>query len=325
MPKRRIKNKKLSFSLSAIEDKFLFLKQEILTTIFNPRNIKIIFIVSLIVGIFCSFWFGRNILADHYFKQALNYETDGNDKKAVELSQKAIKFSPHNSNYWRLIGEIKSKNALNKLKQTKLNTNTQEEVYEILRDDVSGALVYFDKALEIDPGNWQNQLAAGIFYESLIGYAPDVERQAAFSYVHAAELNQEDISTQVAALRTLIFYFDRLDSQGQDNEKSQVLLLAQNILNKLKNSHFSDGVYHFYSGLVLLRGQQFDEAIKELALATAAYPENAYLSYQTGLAYFAKGDIENAKNLFLQKKVQQSVYGPTANKLLTLYDSKHSN
>lgn len=310
MPKRLKKN-------------FTSSKQKIVDFFINNQTSKFFWASFLLICLGFSFWFGRTIFSDHYYKEALKYQSFGDDNKAVELSQKAINIFPRDSDYWRLIGEIKSKQAIEKIKQTKLNSASQEEFSKILRDDAGGALLYLQKATEIDSDNWQNQFAVGEFYESLIGYIPDAEKQASFSYIHAAELRPDDISIQVAALRNLIFYTDRLDSEGRNNEKNQALLLAQNILNRLKSRKLGDNIYHFYNGLILLRSFQYDSAIKELRFASGIFPDSAYLSYEIGLAYFAKGDVDNAKAFLSLKMVRDSSYGVSAGKILEMLSTRH--
>ncbi len=322
MPKRFKKSTKSESKILTLKENLFSGKQKIIDFVINYRFSKFFLVCLLLVCLGFGFWFGRTIVSDHYYKEALKYQSFGDNSKAIELSQKAIKIFPRDSDYWRLIGEIKSKQSLEKIKQTKQNSASQEEFAKILREDVGGALLYLQKAVEIDPDNWQNQFAVGAFYESLIGYIPDAEKQASFSYIHAAELRPDDISMQVAALRSLIFYTDRLDSEGRNNEKNQALLLAQNILNRIKTRKLGDNVYHFYNGLILLRSFQYDSAISELRVASSIFPDNAYLSYEIGLAYFAKGDTDNAKEYLSLKMVRDSSYGNSANKILEIISSR---
>ena len=320
-----IKSKKNKYSKPNLKDLGSYLsfeKKKIADLISNNKKIKIFLILGALSVLFVFFWFSRNLISDQYYMLAVKSESVGDSSKAVMLAQRAIKIFPQDSDCWRLIGEIKSKQATANIKNAIHSHSSQEEINQILKIDVGSALFYLQKAVEIDPNDWQNQYSLGVFYEMLIGYVPEAEKQASFSYIHAAELNPDVLYIQIAALRNIIFYADSLESEGNNNEKIQALLLAQNILNKIKSRHLSDDIYHFYNGLILLRVKQYNLSIDELRLAATIFPDNAYLLYQTGLAYFAKGDIQNARTFFLLKIVQNSVYAGSANELVAKLDTK---
>lgn len=276
----------------------------------------LVFLITLIV-----FWLGRNFFADLYFKKALKSRLIGNEDQAIILSQRAIKIFPRDSDYWRLIGEIKWHQADTKLREVKSisdQSTVQTRINNITREDAGSALTYLERARDLDPYNWQNHAALGNFYESFVAYVPEAEKMSSFSFLHAAELNPENLSMQVAALRNLIFYADRLAAQNRHNEKNQALLLAQNVLKNVKNRKLSDSIYSFYHGLILLRSLQYDKAILELKAASKLMPDNAYLLFEIGVAYYAQGDLVNARAFLSLDIIKNSPYARQAKELLEL-------
>lgn len=185
----------------------------------------------------------------------------------------------------------KAQNILNRL--VKLEGDSYLAHYYLAR--LYREMQYFDKAavsygmaLEL---NWSDRLALEIaeFYESRQEYnnAIDLYRR----------ILDEDESNDLIRTRLINLYLTM-------DENDKALAELWDLKNLLPESHSID----ITIGRILLTQEKYDLAIELLKETLQQYPELAAVNYLLGMAYYQKGDMDNASRQLQFIKPEANVY-----------------
>jgi tetratricopeptide (TPR) repeat protein len=150
------------------------------------------------------------------------------------------------------------------------------------------AVIYYDKALEL---NWSERLALEIaeFYESRQDY-----ENAIALYRRVLE---DDDTNELIRTRLVNLYLSM-------DEKDKALAELWDLKNLLPESHSVD----ITISRILLTQEKYDETIDLLSETLQQFPELGAVNYLLGMAYYQKGDMENAGKQLRFIKPAANVY-----------------
>ena len=150
------------------------------------------------------------------------------------------------------------------------------------------AAVSYQKALEL---NWSERLALEIaeFYESRQQYEDAIALYR--------QVLEEDDTNELIRTRLVNLYLSM-----DENDKALAELWA--LKNLLPESHTVD----ITISRILLTQEKYDEAIDLLKETLQQFPELAAGNYLLGMAYYQKGDMENAVKQLQSIKPEANVY-----------------
>jgi len=290
--------------------------------VFSPFKFVIITALCVVAVIF-ALVYGREYMADYYFKKSF-IAYDFFDYKTAESDLKiAIKIYPRNSEYWILLSKIKLGDLDKKIKERKATTD--QKFVDSLRDSGSEILGYLNRAAEISPDNFEIYHTFGLFYESMIPYVNDMDRQASFSYLKSLSLGNYSEENYVAILRNLINYSDSLNAMNRQKEKVEIIALAKGTLDDYSKKFPANGVIKFYSGLIDIRSGNIENGIKQLLSIKKDFVDQNYLDFQIGVGYLGVGDFDNAKAYLFSDSIKKSPYSDRARSIYDLFYKKNKD
>jgi cytochrome c-type biogenesis protein CcmH/NrfG len=283
----------------------------------SPRKgfVYSLVMIALVVGsVSLGFGLYSNSKSLWYFQEsshALN--TENNTVKAEELMNKAISAVPYDV-YYRALAEIElvKLKAISSQDSTKTNKDaTQKQISDTLSLAIKAAL----SARDADPANYQNWVALGRVYQSVVPLkVQGAYESSQFAYSEAVKRNpknpgillmlsqlevdngnlQNARNFALQAVNTKTNYIDAYFLLAQIEIATGNLQGAVDSVTALSILSPSDPTIFFQLGYLKLNGQDWKGAIQAFEKSLSLSPQYANAKYFLGIAYEAVGERAKA-------------------------------
>lgn len=285
----------------------------------NPRR-SLISVVGLVLIIISSVALGyvyfQKFFSSVYFQKALNsLSVSGNLDEAEKYAVKGLSFSKADFHY-RLLSDIYLARLNSLVSQKNISNEALDKQFQPI---FKGAIENSKAAIDYDNTNYQNHLAAGRVYESVIPIE-GAHKLAYDNYGNALNLNPRSPAINLMLARLEVYNKDNAKAreyimkslQLKNNYTDAVFLLAQieiaegNIKNAIKlveaasTLAFDNPVVYFQLGILKYSDKEKDykgaaESFEKAITLNSSYSNARYF---LGLSYYNLGRAEEAIKQF---------------------------
>lgn len=241
------------------------------------------FLIALFLFLISSFVAYKTytkFIGQVYFQKSIQMSVSAGDYDEMERVVKKAQQFDNVDTYQRSLGEIYSVNFY----QVVQSAETSDVTSESLKDLIQKVISSYEKAIEYDPGNYNNYFGLANFYSTLVPLEIPGSKQASLNaYAKVLELkpNNPLLFLQMAKLASF------------DDE-----ILAEELIKKsisLKPNYF-DAV-HSLVQFDLEKGN-IDKGIDLLEKYLASYPQDLEAKYKAGVIYFKIKDFKKSIEQF---------------------------
>jgi cytochrome c-type biogenesis protein CcmH/NrfG len=244
----------------------------------------LVLIVMLIGSVSLGYLVVEKSISGVYFQSALmTFAKDNNIAKAEATTQKAIALAGFDI-YYRGMSELGSAHVQEIINRPNV---TQESVKAEFQQALSSSITNAQKAVAVDPKNYQNQLSLARVYASLVPAPLAMDgayESAKKAYLESLKLNPHNPN--------IILLIARLDGTKGD------LKSAREYVNKAiaEKGNFAEA--HFLLAQIEVTEGNIYKAITSLETTMQLTAENPGLYFQLGLLRYSNKDFAGAKEAF---------------------------
>ncbi|MDQ3014246.1 MAG: tetratricopeptide repeat protein [bacterium] len=273
------------FMASLIENKLVKIRS--VNILRDPRMSFVsvlIFIVLLLVMLISTYTIGRRFVASLFFNRGLvEANVNGNLEKAEASMISSVRLSGQDQ-FYRTLSELNLVKINLLLSQQNVPQNVLENQFRTFLGDAQQAA---ETAKNIDPTNYQNWLALGRAYESVVPFkvAGAYERAQA-AYAEAKRLNPTSPAIPLVLARLDVAHGDIAKAKLQIGEAL-----------KLKND-YTDAI--FYLSQIQVGEGDLKSAIQSVEAAALLNPTNPGVYFQLGLLRYQDKSYEGAASAFAE-------------------------
>lgn len=273
----------------------------------NPRAgfVAVLAMVVVLIGSVSGLYlFGKKYAAAVNFQRAVvQLNQDGDLQKARENITDAISLDQQ-ERYYRALSQIHLA-TLNQLASGEAPSQTE------LQTELGAAIESARKATELDPDDYQNWMALGRVYESLVPQGVEgAYEQAKNAYDAAAERNSRNPAILLTQARLELANQNTEAAKGyiqdaiamKQNYTEAVFLLSQiqaqegDLASAIQSTQATaqlspnDPTIFFQLGLLYYQSEDYQNAVSALQRATQLTPQYANAKYYLGLSYDKVGN-----------------------------------
>jgi len=258
----------------------------------TPRTAMVAKITMLIISILLligTIFFLRRTIGDFYFQKAIVVLNTKSDIATAEIYVKKAIAMVHREVYYRGLAEL-SVIKINQL-LTSLKDVDQKSI-DTLKSYLEEGITSAQKAIQIDPLDYQNYITQGRVYESVVPARVNLAYENAIkSYASAASLNPLNPSIYLLAAQLEV-------AMKKLPEAKQFIGRALEVKN-----NYSDAI--FLLSQIQVSENSIKDAIISLLVLAQLNPKEPTTFFQLGLLYYNTNDNVNA-GIALSKAVELS-------------------
>jgi tetratricopeptide (TPR) repeat protein len=237
--------------------------------------------ILIIVTVFASYVEIRKLTGAVYAVKGANAENSGNLDNAINYFSLASVFALDDS-YERELSAL-TIGKVNQLTGTVTQAN-RDTVSKQAESILGTALGHAQSAQAINPADYQNWIAVGNVYRTLVTLGvTDAAASAKSAYTEAQKRNPHDAG--------MFLLFAQLNLAQSDNEGA-LSEIAQSI------NYFPTSSAYLLRAQIQASKQNYTDAIVSMTEALKLDPYNATTAYQLGLLFYQQGDYAHAITAF---------------------------
>lgn len=265
-------------------------------------SLVVIFLISL--GVTALYLQVDKIRAALAMQKAVNYLNQGKLDEGITELEKMTALDDGNYRNFVTLAQIRNQKINNLIQQASAGQNVQQE----FQGNVSLAIQYAQKAIQLnplEPSIWRIQ---GALYETIIPFIQGAERFAFSSYQQATQLDPYNPSIWIDLGRAGMAFADRLralENNASASEKDQLEKLRVSVLGESQKAMQTAAdmkpdyaAAHFLLAQAALRLGDSQAAIRSAENAKLSAPFDIGVAFQLGLLYYQTNDLPRAQAEF---------------------------
>lgn len=260
----------------------------------TPRAGFVVTLVLTLVVLGCVsgvYSLGTRYAAEASFAQAVQVANTSTDiDKAEMLVNRAITLHPSDT-YYRLRSTI----AQVRIQQLVAENKTPDEVRDRFQTLLSGAIADAQQATAIDSHDYQNWVALGTVYQSIVPLGIEGAAESALAaYDRALELRPD-------APALLLAKASIARDQGDSETARTLVEKAISVRNR-----YTDAI--FLLAQLQIENNELENAVRSVQAATLFDPNNPVGFFQLGLLQYSAGNFADAAQAFERAVALNTVY-----------------
>lgn len=249
------------------------------------------FTVIFIFGLGIFILEGQRYIASVSYLKGIGLWQQGQNEKAIEQLERAVKIAPQNDFYWQELSQLYIQNIQAIAESTDLS---QEEATKKIQLYINNAVNSAKMAVDSNPENIANWSVRGFIYQSLIGIVGGTKDWAISSYERAEQLEPTNPYFPTQAGISLLKEAGTL-AQDKKEEREKLLSDAQEKFEKAIELKADYAPARFQMAMVYQAIGKEAEMLAELEKTKGLAPNDIGLAFQLGLIYYQREDFERAK------------------------------
>lgn len=263
------------------------IKEKEVTFSHHPKLsfVVVLLLIALLIGAITFLYVvvQKNLSQIYFQSSVLTYQKDGDLLKAEQSIGRAIAIEGYDT-YYRGISEINLIRVDDLLKQTKLS---QKEVQDGFQMYIANSIQNAQKAIAVNPSNYQNHLALAQVYGALVPKPfeiPGAYENAQVTFEKALNVNPHN--------PTILLGLARLQVAKGD------LKSARDFVNRAiaEKQNYADA--HFLLAQIEVTEGKLAPAISSLETTIVLTPSNPGLLFQLGLLKYSNKDFVGSADAF---------------------------
>jgi len=250
--------------------------------------VAVLLLVAMLVGnVAYGYVVVKQSVASLYYNKATIAAAQGNIDNARTYAVRAANLSPEDT-YFSAVAQVGVARA-NTILTTNAGSTTPDVIRQNFQNALSETIAAAQAATQARPENYQNWIALGQLYESLVPAPLAVQgayESAKSAYMEAEKRNPESPEPY--------YNLARLEVENKNTAAARDFI--KQALEK-KND-YADAYYLLTQ--IEIADNHIDEAIKNAQTLTLLQPTNSGVFFQLGLLEYNKADYQNAAQAFAQ-------------------------
>ncbi|MDB4984310.1 MAG: ral transcriptional co-repressor, acts together with Tup1p, glucose repression mediator protein [Patescibacteria group bacterium] len=248
--------------------------------------------ILIIAIIFAGYLELRKVIGAVHAVRGSNYEAAGNLDMSITQFSLAAAYAPHDVYYRELSALTIAR--VNQLSSSVTQAN-KEQVTKQAQSVLGTALAQAQAATRVNPADYQNWIAVGNVYRTLVSLGiTDAAAQAKTAYGEAQKRDPHDPAIYLALAQLAL---------AQNDTDGANALIAQSI-----DYYPTTGAYILRAQIQVSK-QDYAGAITSMTAALTLDPYNATTAYQLGLLFYHQADYAHAIAAFKQAILSNRSFG----------------
>ena len=248
--------------------------------------------ILIVAIIFAGYLETRKVIGAVHAVHGSNFESAGNLDSAINEFSLAAAYAPHDV-YYRELSAL----TITKVSQiaATITTANKDAVTKQAESVLGSALGEAQAAVSANPGDYQNYIAVGNVYRTLVSLGvTDANAQAQAAYAQAQKRDPHDPAIYLA--------YAQLALAGGDTDGANAQI-AKSI------NYYPTSAAYILRAQIQVSSQDYTDAITSMTAALQLDPYNATTAYQLGLLFYRQGDYAHAISAFKQAVYDNRQFG----------------